>query len=55
MNGLIRADRQPWYKEPWPWLLMLGPFVVVIAGLATAWLAGKSYDGFVTADYYKKI
>lgn len=54
MNGLIRADRQPWYKEPWPWLLMLGPFVVVIAGLATAWLAVKSDDGLVTADYYKK-
>lgn len=47
-------DTQPWYREPWPWLLMLGPFVVVIAGIVTAWLAISSSDGLVTDDYYKK-
>lgn len=44
----------PWYREPWPWLLMAGPFIVIIAGLATAWLAVSSSDGLVTEDYYKQ-
>ena len=45
---------QPWYREPWPWILAAGPFIVVIAGIYTAWLAVKSNDGLVTDDYYRK-
>ena len=45
---------KPWYREPWPWMLMTGPFVVVVAGLATAWIAVKTEDGLVEDDYYKK-
>lgn len=45
---------KPWYREPWPWLLALGPFIVVIAGIYTAYLAIVSNDGLVTDDYYKK-
>jgi len=54
MKNFKVNDGRPWYKEPWPWLLMLGPCVVVIAGLCTAWIAVKSDDGLVTGDYYKK-
>jgi uncharacterized protein len=43
-----------WYREPWPWLLMAGPIAVVIASLATAWLAIVSDDGVVAQDYYKQ-
>ncbi|MDP2792871.1 MAG: FixH family protein [Sulfurisoma sp.] len=53
MNTSAR-DAGPWYREPWPWLLMIGPFVVVVAGLVTAWLAVSTSDGLVTDDYYKK-
>jgi hypothetical protein len=53
MNVAAR-DTQPWYRERWPWLLMLGPFIVVIAGMVTAWLAVTSADGLVTDDYYRK-
>ena len=28
MNG---QTPKPWYKEPWPWLLMSGPAIVVVA------------------------
>lgn len=49
-----RTDKGPWYREPWPWLLMLGPFVVVVAGIYTAYLAIHSADGLVEEDYYKK-
>lgn len=45
---------KPWYREPWPWILAAGPFIVVIAGLTTAWIAVKTNDGLVTEDYYKK-
>jgi hypothetical protein len=47
-------ENLPWYRHPWPWFLMIGPLIVVIASLATAWLAIKSDDGLVTADYYQK-
>ena len=33
---------------------MAGPFIVVVACLATTWLAFKSDDGLVASDYYKR-
>ena len=45
---------KPWYREPWPWILMAGPAAVVVAGLVTAWLAVISDDGLVADDYYKQ-
>ncbi len=48
------AVARPWYREPWPWILAAGPFIVVIAAIYTAWLAVKSNDGLVTDDYYRK-
>ncbi len=33
---------------------MLGPFVVVVASLASAWIAIRSDDGLVAQDYYKR-
>lgn len=48
------AAARPWYREPWPWILAAGPFIVVVAACYTAWLAIKSNDGLVTDDYYRK-
>lgn len=50
----LRSDKQPWYKERWPWILMAGPGIVVVAGIVTLWLAVISNDGLVTDDYYKQ-
>lgn len=44
----------PWYKQRWPWILMAGPAVVVVAGVVTLWLAISSNDGLVSDDYYKE-
>ncbi|TCS39418.1 hypothetical protein EDC30_101374 [Paucimonas lemoignei] len=44
----------PWYKHKWPWLLMLGPGVVVVGGAFTIWLAVKTPDALVVDDYYKQ-
>mgnify|MGYP000916835605 FL=1 len=48
------APAKPWYREPWPWLLMSGPGLVVIAGVVTAWIAFSGADGLVADDYYKQ-
>lgn len=45
---------RPWYKERWPWILMAGPLVVIVAGIVTLWLAVVSNDGLVADDYYKQ-
>ncbi|ABR90298.1 Uncharacterized conserved protein [Janthinobacterium sp. Marseille] len=47
-------DEAPWYKHRWPWLLMLGPFTVVIAGIFTIWIAVTQQDALVVDDYYKQ-
>jgi hypothetical protein len=44
----------PWHRQPWPWILLAGPAIVVVAGLVTAWLAVRSDDGIVAQDYYKR-
>lgn len=44
----------PWYREPWPWLLMSGPGAVLVAGAVTMWIAFASADGLVADDYYKQ-
>lgn len=49
-----QKDKHPWYREPWPWLLMSGPFIVIVAGFYTAWLAVSTSDGLVSDDYYKR-
>ena len=40
----------PWYKHLWPWLLMSGPAIVVVAGLVTAAIAFRTFDGVVVDD-----
>ena len=44
----------PWYRHRWPWLIMLGPFLVMLAGGYTIWLAYSSQDALVVGDYYKQ-
>jgi hypothetical protein len=50
----LNNDNHPWYKERWPWFLMAGPGIVIVAGFITLWLAITSNDGLVTDDYYKQ-
>lgn len=50
---MTRKQILPWYREPWPWLLMAGPVTVIVAGIVTIWIAVTSSDGLVVDDYYK--
>lgn len=54
MNVTTAVAATPWYREPWPWLLMAGPAIVVVAGFITLALAIRSSDGLVADDYYKE-
>lgn len=48
-----KLQQLPWYRHRWPWILMAGPAIVIVAGFITAWLAITSYDGLVEDNYYK--
>ena len=50
----MTAPPPPWYRQRWPWLLMAGPAIVIVAGFYTAMLALRSDDGLVADDYYKR-
>lgn len=45
---------RPWYEHRWPWFLMLGPFLVLLAGSYSGWLAFSHQDTLVVGDYYKQ-
>lgn len=44
----------PWYRQFWPWFLMLFPAAAVVGGIITLRMAVTSDDGVVEDDYYKK-
>jgi uncharacterized protein len=48
------TTQKPWYKHRWPWLLMLGPALVVVAGTYTGYLAFSHQDALVVDDYYRQ-
>lgn len=54
MNNRLTSTIEPWYRHRWPWLLMLGPFLVIVAAAVTVYLAVVSNDGLVDGDYYKQ-
>ncbi len=46
---------KPWYKQFWPWFLMLFPFSVIVAMIITLSIASNYGDNpMVVDDYYKK-
>ena len=49
-----RSPVPPWYRQRWPWLLMAGPGIVVVASMITLWLAVTTDDAIVADDYYKR-
>ena len=52
----VAVPVKPWYKEPWPWILMAGPFVVVIASFVSFGLASSlmNQEGLVSDNPYKE-
>lgn len=44
----------PWYKQFWPWFLILLPASAVIASVYTFYVAANSPFAIVSDDYYKQ-
>ncbi len=43
----------PWYKQFWPWFLIILPLCAVIASVNLLYLAIANKDSLVSEDYYK--
>jgi hypothetical protein len=41
---------RPWYKEPWPWVIISIPAAAVIMGFVTLYLALANPDHLVVKD-----
>lgn len=48
------ADSGPWWRHPLMWMVVGGPAVVVVAAIATAWIALSDPDPVIEPDYYRK-
>lgn len=50
------TEIRPWYREPWPWILIALPLSVVVASAVTYYLAVSHPDYLVVKeDEYKQI
>ena len=47
-------DTTPWYKQFWPWFIILLPASVVVAGITTLFIAIEHEDSLVDDDYYQQ-
>ncbi|GAB5452059.1 MAG: FixH family protein [Halioglobus sp.] len=50
---LNRIDTLPWYRQFWPWFLIVLPASVVVAAFITLFIANRGADDLVVSEYYK--
>ncbi len=43
----------PWWRNPYCWLILVGPLTVIVAGFVTMWIAVSGADT-VVENYYQK-
>ena len=47
---------RPWYREPWPWVLIAIPALAVVGSAVTLWLALRHPDTLVLdVERYREI
>lgn len=46
-------DTRPWYRYPWPWVLIAIPFSAVLFGIVMVYSTGVYRDDLVSDSYYK--
>jgi len=44
MSDSQQVQAKPWYREPWPWLLMLGPALAIVGCIITINLALENFS-----------
>jgi hypothetical protein len=56
VNNTGGTEVRPWYREPWPWVLIAIPLLTVIASAFTFWLAVSHPDYLVVeAPEYQEV
>jgi len=45
---------KPWWREPWPWILMAGPFFAMLACIVTMALATRGFEAQTIVDGGRK-
>ncbi|MCL4746409.1 MAG: FixH family protein [Burkholderiaceae bacterium] len=53
-RGAAPAPGAAWYRQLWPWLLMVMPATALVGGAVTFWLAATSNNALVVDDYYRE-
>lgn len=46
----IAQDGKPWWREPWPWIIMAGPAVAVVGCIITIVLAVQNFSDQAITD-----
>lgn len=54
MTTATDVQPTPWYRQRWPWLLMVMPVTAMILGFMLLYLAITTNDGLVVDDYYRQ-
>lgn len=49
-----KTPHDPWWRHGHMWLVVCGPVAVILAGIATFWIAARSPDPLVAQDYYRQ-
>jgi hypothetical protein len=47
-------SKKSWFKQFWPWFLIILPMSAVVAGISTFIIANDNRPDMVVDDYYKK-
>ena len=48
------VNPRPWWKFGMVWMVIAGTALVVLAGIATVWVAVRMPDPLVAEDYYRR-
>ncbi len=51
---MTEQDKQPWYKQFWPWFLISIPLASIIGGISMIIISIDGADTLVKEDYYKE-
>jgi hypothetical protein len=54
MKDDAMTNGAPWWKHGLVWMVIAGPAIVVVAGIATLVIAVRTADPVVEADYYRR-
>jgi hypothetical protein len=53
-DNSAEIETKPWWRYPLMWMVLGGPFVVVVASLVTLWIVVHNPDPVVAEDYYRQ-